>query len=136
MPSYFLSIQTRMHASGPLFDHRSTAAFDDFQEELEEEAAEWALDHIKDTYHRSFRNPTPAYEFTVRVRKSRAGSEVWDGGHGGAVYGPWLEGVGSRNRTTRFKGYWAFRKATAALDRNIDDIGDRLFRLHYLRRLE
>lgn len=26
-----------------------------------------------------------------------------------AVYGPWIEGTGSRNKTTRFKGYWTFR---------------------------
>ena len=26
------------------------------------------------------------------------------------VYGPWLEGVGSRNGTTRFRGYAMFRK--------------------------
>jgi hypothetical protein len=26
------------------------------------------------------------------------------------IYGPWLEGVGSRNATTRFKGYASFRK--------------------------
>lgn len=26
-----------------------------------------------------------------------------------AVYGPWIEGTGSRNRTTRFKGYRTFR---------------------------
>ena len=71
-----------------------------------------------------------------RVRKSRGGAEVWDGGHGGAVYGPWLEGVGSRNATTRFKGYWAFRKATSALDHAIEEIGDRLFRSRYHRRLE
>ncbi len=28
------------------------------------------------------------------------------------VYGPWLEGVSSRNQTTRFKGYAMFRNAT------------------------
>lgn len=27
------------------------------------------------------------------------------------IYGPWLEGVGSRNATTRFKGYAMFRNA-------------------------
>jgi hypothetical protein len=26
------------------------------------------------------------------------------------VYGPWLEGTSSRNKTTRFKGYQSFRK--------------------------
>jgi hypothetical protein len=29
---------------------------------------------------------------------------------GGVVYGPWLEGVGSRNDVTRFKGYGSFRR--------------------------
>ncbi|HYS41948.1 MAG TPA: hypothetical protein VEO01_40540 [Pseudonocardiaceae bacterium] len=28
-----------------------------------------------------------------------------------ATYGPWLEGVGSRNATTRFRGYRGFRQA-------------------------
>jgi hypothetical protein len=35
----------------------------------------------------------------------------------GVIYGPWLEGTGSRNRTTRFKGYATFRKAAQELDR-------------------
>lgn len=30
----------------------------------------------------------------------------------GVVYGPWLEGTGSRNATSRFKGYRTFRKIT------------------------
>lgn len=34
-----------------------------------------------------------------------------------ATYGPWLEGTGSRNETTRFKGYHGFRKAGEELDR-------------------
>jgi hypothetical protein len=60
---------------------------------------------------------------------------VWDGGWAGPVYGPWLEGVGSRNATTRFKGYRAFRKAANALERHIEDLGDRIFRLRYRHRL-
>lgn len=136
MAGYFLSISVRGRTSGPLFDHRSTRAMADFADELEEEAAEWAHDHIIGTYHRSFQNPTPIYEFTVRVRKSAGGAEVWDGGHRGLVYGPWLEGLGSRNATTRFKGYWAFRKASAALDRRIEEMGDSLFRRSYRHRME
>jgi len=30
---------------------------------------------------------------------------------GGVIYGPWLEGISSRNATTRFKGYSSFRRA-------------------------
>ena len=33
------------------------------------------------------------------------------------VYGPWLEGVGSRNQQTRFKGYAMFRRATQQLEK-------------------
>ena len=37
---------------------------------------------------------------------------------GGVVYGPWLEGLSSRNRTTRFEGYMSFRKVAQFLQRN------------------
>jgi hypothetical protein len=30
---------------------------------------------------------------------------------GNVIYGPWLEGISSRNNTTRFKGYFSFRLA-------------------------
>ncbi len=41
-----------------------------------------------------------------------------------ATYGPWLEGVGSRNASTRFKGYWGFRQATSELDTQAQRIAD------------
>lgn len=131
---YRLSIRTRVQ--GPLFDHRAAAAMSDFEDELEEEGAEWALNHIRGSFHANFKQPTGYYESNVRVHTSGAGLEVWDGGQGGPVYGPWLEGVGSRNTITRFKGYHSFRNAAIALERHIDDIGDRLFRLRYRNRLE
>lgn len=42
------------------------------------------------------------------------------------IYGPWLEGTGSRNRTTRFKGYASFRKTRDWLDKRKDKVGDAL----------
>lgn len=128
MADYLLQIRSNLRYSGPLFDFRARRYFRDFRNELEEEAADWALDHIKGTFHREFKHPTGYYESNVRVRN---GNEVWDGGLAGPVYGPWLEGVGSRNETTRFKGYHAFRKAAIALQQRIDNMGDRLFRLRY-----
>ena len=35
---------------------------------------------------------------------------------GNVVYGPWLEGNGSRNATTRFKGYASFRRVAQWLN--------------------
>lgn len=111
---------------GPFFDARVFRAMNDFTDELEEEAADWALAHVKATYHREFKNPTGRYESHVRTHRVQGGMEVWDGGQAGPVYGPWLEGVGSRNRTTRFKGYHAFRKAAIALDQRAGRIGHRV----------
>jgi len=137
MPDYLLSINVRTaDASGPIFDGRAARAFSDFEDELEEEAADWTLDHIKGTFHSHFKQPTGYYESNVRVHNTAGGLEVWDGGLAGPVYGPWLEGVGSRNNTTRFKGYHAFRKAAQALDARIVGMGNRLMRNRYLRRLE
>lgn len=136
MADFLLQIRTGLDIRGPIFDSRANRAFSDFADELEEEAADWALDHIKGTFHASFKNPTDFYESNVRIRSTSGGPEIWDGGHGGPVYGPWLEGVGSRNNTTRFKGYHAFRKATQALEQRIEGMGDRMFRLRYRSRLE
>lgn len=119
-----LSIRTR--TQGALFDTRAHRYFEEFEDDLEEEGAEWALSHIRGTFHSSFRRPTGYYESNVEIHNTSSGLEVWDGGHTGPVYGPWLEGVGSRNNTTRFKGYHAFRKAAQALEARIEGMGDRL----------
>lgn len=39
-----------------------------------------------------------------------------------AAYGPWLEGHGSRNATTRFKGYFGFERAASELDQQAQGI--------------
>ena len=41
---------------------------------------------------------------------------------GGVIYGPWLEGTSSRNQTTRFKGYGAFRLVEQWLEKKADDV--------------
>ena len=41
---------------------------------------------------------------------------------GGVIYGPWLEGVGSRNASTRFKGYAAFRRTAQWLEQQVPKV--------------
>lgn len=99
-----------------------------FDNETEQEAADWALGEVKDVYHRSFRHPTGAYESRVYTSNLGAGIELTDGGEAGPVYGPWLEGVGSRNATTRFKGYHAFRIVQGKLEERYDRIAENILR--------
>ena len=51
-----------------------------------------------------------------------------------ATYGPWLEGTGSRNQTTRFKGYHSFRQAARQLDLIAQGIAEDAFQ-PYLREM-
>ena len=44
---------------------------------------------------------------------------------GGVVYGPWLEGVSSRNQTTRFKGYASFRRTAQFMRKQVRAIMQR-----------
>lgn len=134
MADYLLRIRARTAYDGPLFDARARRYFRQFLDELEEDGAEFVLEHIRRTFHEDFKHPTGYYESNVRIKNGTSGREVWDGGLAGPVYGPWLEGVGSRNNTTRFKGYHAFRKAAQALELRFEDMGDRMFRLRYQNR--
>jgi hypothetical protein len=60
----------------------------------------------------SIRRPTPYYETQLTLQRvSPTVVKVHDRG---VVYGPWLEGTSSRNRTTRFRGYSALRRARQA----------------------
>ena len=65
------------------------------------------------------RNPTPYYETQINVDQRGERASVNDRG---VVYGPWLEGTGSRNATTRFKGYAQARAATQRVESRVVDL--------------
>lgn len=59
-----------------------------------------------------FKHPTPYYETQVVVDRASKQRVIHDSG---VIYGPWLAGVGSRNATSRFKGYAHWRRTKAYL---------------------
>ncbi len=60
-------------------------------------------------------NPTGYYDSKIVVQRRSMYRGIWDSN---VVYGGWLEGVTSRNRTTRFKGYHTFRLVKQSLDKD------------------
>lgn len=112
-----LDVDTR----GPIFEHIADNVMDACAKSIEEQVADKGVDLIRNRLHAVLRHPTGYYE--SHVRAERSGSH-WEVNDSGVVYGPWLEGVGSRNRTTRFKGYATFRRATDAIDRAAGDIAN------------
>ncbi len=63
-------------------------------------------------------NPTGHYR--SRIDYTLRSDEIVEIHDSGVIYGPWLEGVSTRNATTRFKGYATFRKTLQDLEQKVD----------------
>ncbi|MFJ4682056.1 hypothetical protein [Streptomyces sp. NPDC088789] len=101
-----------IHFEGPLFDGRAARAMDAAVDDAREDVAEFAEVHVLALMGAAFRHPTGYYE--SRVTTSRLSADTSLVHDQGVVYGPWLEGVGSRNSpVTRFPGYWHWKRTKA-----------------------
>lgn len=107
---------TEVNVSGPLFDGRAPSVFVDMREDCVSEVAAQGYAYVMTNLNTSLRNPTPYYETQITVDRVGRDRRIHDRG---VVYGNWLEGVGERNKTTRFKGYASFRRARQALERDV-----------------
>lgn len=92
--------------SGPLFDGRAGPILNRLRLGVEEKVAQRAVDMIKARLNAVIRVNHGIYVSTIHTERAMDGTVVTDR----LVYGPWLEGVGSRNfPVTRFPGYHTFR---------------------------
>lgn len=102
-------------SQGPLFDGRAAQAMADACDDARDDIAAYAEERVLMGTSASFKTRTPYYE--TRIETTRVSSEVSLVHDNGVVYGPWLEGVGSRNYpVTRFKGYHHWRNAKVAVE--------------------
>lgn len=119
---------------GPIFDGRAQRAAHGYCEELEDDLADQAVDELHKEFDLHFKHPTGYYKSQVKVRYG-SGEKVVD--DGGVVYGPWLEGVGSRNfPATRFRGYASFRRVFQRIDKRSKAYAERLLRTKWIRRMD
>lgn len=127
-----MSYTVEIDAHGPLFDGRAEHEVDEFLHEAVYQVAAQGLANWQLFLDRSIKHPTPYYE--TQVTLERAGTDVVVHDRG-IVYGPWLEGVGSRNfPVTRFKGYASLRKAYQQLLRQVPGLLEHTLR-PYLERM-
>lgn len=111
--------------TGPLFDGRAADWSHEMTEEIRKEIGDFLLDTWVSAMDASFRFNGHVYESTARVIE-RDGATVVNDGWGETnelPYGPWLEGIGSRNSpVTRFPGYHGLRQAAVATESQIPQI--------------
>jgi hypothetical protein len=111
--------------TGPLFDGAAAELVTATLAEAQVQVAAHGSATLHGFMNATFRHPTPYYETQV-VTSSRAGDLVVNDRK--IIYGPWLEGIGSRNATTRFKGYANWRRARQEAARKLPEIVERVFR--------
>jgi hypothetical protein len=114
-----------VNLSGPLFDGRADNIAAAMCRDMEDDIAAQAYSEVMGNLNRSIRHPTPYYE--TQIINTRRGGERTINDRG-IVYGPWLEGTSSRNRTTRFKGYASFRRARDAMQAKAGALAERVAR--------
>ncbi|MGV9756927.1 hypothetical protein ACWDUC_14065 [Streptomyces tricolor] len=114
---------------GPLFDGRATRAADRACDDARDDVAAYAEERVLMGTAASFKTRTPYYE--TRVTTERVSGDVSLVHDQGVIYGPWLEGVGSRNApVTRFAGYHFWRAAKQAVAARGPQIAEAAVRRH------
>jgi hypothetical protein len=108
--------------SGALFSGHADSIVDAFLDDATYQVAAQGLSNVHDILNREIKDPTPYYETQVRVDAAHQGYVV----HDQVVYGPWLEGVTSRNAATRYKGMHHYRRAGQQLERQAPVLAERL----------
>lgn len=86
---------------------------------INDAVAQEGVQRVKARLGQVLQNPTGFYESNIQVDRREIYRGVSDGG---VIYGGWLEGISSRNRTTRFKGYKTFRTVKQSLDQDAETI--------------
>lgn len=102
----------RVDTSGPLYDGTAPGIIRDGIHHGLLSVGEYTADMVRDHYDAHHVRPSkpPYARSRIRIIDRFPRIRIGDGG---IIYGPWLEGVGSRNATTRFKGYAHYRQTAA-----------------------
>lgn len=120
-------MSTNVTMSGPLFDMRAEHDVREFITEALDQVAAQASSNVHTNLDTSIRHPTPYYE--TQIRTERVDEDTRSVNDRGIIYGPWLEGTGSRNSpVTRFPGYHSFSRARTLLESQIPRLIERSVR--------
>lgn len=120
-------ISFRSRARGRISSGEIFSDVENYEHDVASAIAERAEDVWVVNLMESIRNPTPYYWRKIHHYPISPTRYVVDDHD--IVYGPWLEGVGSRNApVTIFPGYWSMRRAKEKMQVERGRIGRRILR--------
>lgn len=108
---------------GPVFDARGPAILRSFADELGEAVADEGVNTVRAEFAKVVQHPTGRYSRSIHEDSYGSRHVISDGN---MIYGPWLAGVGSRNKRSRFKGYAHWRRAVQLLERRVPETARKL----------
>lgn len=112
---------------GPASDGRLAREAEEYSHDVASALADSSKDTWVNNLEGSIRHPTPYY--WTRIDKREITPTRYEVHDHGVVYGPWLEGTGSRNApVTVFPGYHAQRRAREEMDGKRGNIARRILR--------
>lgn len=98
---------TRIDKRGPVFDGRLEKSIADAENTSEKRIATLGASMVRSRLQLVLKKQTPFYRLRVVAKPDPPRWKITDQG---VIYGPWLEGNGSRNfPVTRFRGYHTFK---------------------------
>ena len=122
-------IDYRIQSRGAIMAGRGNMMLRRYVDDVKHTVAVYGEAQVLLRLERSLKAQTPYYTTQVGVRYRSGNPYVTDNR---VIYGPWLEGVGSRNSpVTRFAGYAAFRRTAQQVERQAPMIADRVWRARY-----
>jgi hypothetical protein len=114
-----MALNIAVYASGPIFNGRLEQAIADGLADGEQELVLRGWVDVRTQLNLVLQHQTPFYRDQIMMVSNR----ITDND---VIYGPWLEGTGSRNfPKTRFRGYGTFRKVAQRLNAEAQGVIER-----------
>lgn len=105
---------------GMIFDGKWAAILEAGIKQAQNDVGDYAISAIKNNLDDVLIENNGGYVGSIHSEWETDDLAVTDG----TVYGPWLEGLGTRNATSRFKGYWTFRLTTDVIKEKVDVVAE------------
>jgi hypothetical protein len=128
-----MAIKIDVDKSGPVFNGSADDIMDAYVSDMTRALGQDLVNMIQNDLRRVIKDRSGNYERHITTTRASSGATEVTGGN--VVYGPWLEGVSSRNKSTRFKGYATFRRMTQEYQKRAASEAERVFESRYLGRL-